>query len=121
MAYHCSHRLFKVDWRSVVKPQPYDCRSAFDNRVIWALRMVGIELLGHMWSSGRRKDHRIDFSFRCDTEMAKGVLVDLIADEFDGYNCRFFATPGTPKHCYVLFDEGRLERYVEGETHAAES
>lgn len=100
---------------------PFDCRSGFDQRTVWALRMVGVHLKEHVWSSGRRSDHRIRFSFVGDREMAKGILADFIADEFEGKNCRFYAEINDPRCCYVLFDEGRLERYVQGETHASES
>lgn len=53
--------------------------------------------------------------------MAKGVITDFIADEFRGTNCRFYAENNDPRCCYVLFDEGRMERYVQGEIHASEN
>lgn len=99
----------------------FDCRSGFDQRVVWAMRVVGVDLKEHVWSSGRRKNHCLLFTFRGDREMAKGVVTDFIKDEFDGVNCRFYAEQTQPSACYVLFDEGRQERYVEGETHASET
>jgi len=100
---------------------PFDCRSGFDQRVVWALRMVGVNLKEHVWSSGKLKDHCIRFTFVGDREMAKGVIANFIHDEYHGTHCRFYAENNDPRACYVLFDEGRFERYVEGETHAAES
>lgn len=99
----------------------FDCRAGFDQRAVWALRMVGVNLKEHVWSSGKLKDHCIRFTFVGDREMAKGVIADFIADECNGHNCRFYAQNNDPRCCYVLFDEERLERYVEGETHATES
>lgn len=83
--------------------------------------MVGVDLIEHVWCSGRLKDHRITFTYHGDREMAKGIIADYIADEHKGTNCRFYASQSHKSECYVLFDEGRLERYAEGETHAAQS
>lgn len=82
-------------------------RMGFDSRVVWALRMVGVNLGSHLWHAGRRKGHTIEFTFHGDPEMAKGVMIDFIQDEFNGTNCQFFAHQNNQRQCYVTFDEGR--------------
>jgi len=89
---------------------PYDCRADFDMRVVWAMRMVGVNLKEHVWCSGRRTDQCIRFTFVGDREMSKGVILDFIADEFNGTHCRFYAVNNDPRDCYVLFDEGRTPK-----------
>lgn len=96
-----------------MRPFPFDCRSGFDQRVLWALRMVGVHLKEHVWSKGRRKDHCIRFWFTGDREMVKGVIVDFIADEYDGVNCRFYTENNDPRCCYVLFDQVRHEYHAQ--------
>jgi hypothetical protein len=92
-----------------MRPPPFDSRSGFDQRAVWALRMVGVNLKEYVWSAARRTDHCIRFTFVGDREMAKGVMADFIADEYNGTNCRFYAVNSDPRDCYVIFDIGRTE------------
>jgi hypothetical protein len=85
-------------------------REGFDMRVVWALRMVGVNLGSHLWRAGCRKGHKITFTFHGHRDMAVGVLTDFIEDEYNGINCRFFSEQARPGQCYVLFDEGRTPR-----------
>jgi hypothetical protein len=85
-------------------------RSGFDQRTVMALCMVGVVLGSHYWHSLRRKDHYITFRFHGDREIVKGVLTDFIEDEFNGTNCRFYASQDDPTECYVVFDEGRTPK-----------
>lgn len=91
----------------------YDCRSGFDSRVVWALRMVGVNLKEHVWSSGKLKGHCIRFTYICDSEFAKGIISDFIADEYEGSNCKFFASRDDKRSAYVIYDEGRVHIHVE--------
>lgn len=84
-------------------------RAGFDRRVVWALRMVGVNLGEHTWYAGRRGGQQISFTFHGDLEMTKGVIQDFIEDEFNGTNLKFFARLNNPHECYVIFDEGRTE------------
>jgi len=84
-------------------------QMGFDMRAVWALRMVGVNLGHHYWQSGRRKGHKITFTFHGDREMTVGVLEDFIHDEYNGTNCRFFASQSKPGECYVIFDEGKAK------------
>jgi hypothetical protein len=93
-----------------MRPPSFDCRSGFDQRAVWALRMVGVNLKEYVWCSGRRHDHCIRFTFVGDREMAKGVIADFIDDEYNGTNCRFYAVNNDPRDCYVFFDIGRTVR-----------
>jgi hypothetical protein len=106
------YRLFipRKVWEMAFNLPPLNVRSGFDMRTVWALRMVGVNLTEHLWSSGRRKDHVIRFTFHGDREMAKGVIEDFISDEFNGTNCRFYAVNSNPRDCYVLFDEGKVTK-----------
>jgi len=85
-------------------------RMGFDSRVVDALRMVGVNLGSHFFNSGRRKGHKITFTFHGNREMTVGVLTDFISDEFNGTNCRFFSEQANPGQCYVIFDEGRTPK-----------